>query len=522
MAPVDSESTPLVKVTDSEPSGCGDSPLCNPRSRLHRYVALIFICFLSFGSYYCYDNPAALEKEIERDLQKKTSEYVLLYSLYSYPNVILCFIGGYLIDRVFGIRLGTMIFSTLVTIGQVVFAFGAFTHKYFVMETGRFIFGLGGENLAVCQNAYSVAWFKGNELNMVFGLQLSFSRIGSTVNMNVNHHIYDFFSRFYAAEYAYKALGLTLFVGVGICLFSWLCGAIIGLLDRRATKILHKEDSTTGEVISLKDVKDFPATLWLIFIICVAYYVAIFPFVGLGLLLFEEKFGFTPNEAGLVNSIVFIISAAASPFLGFVVDKTGKNVFWVLLAIILSLAAHGMVAFTFWNPFVAMSVLGVAYSLLACALWPLVSLVVPEYQLGTAYGFMQSIQNLGLAVITQVAGIIVDKQGYLVLEIFFCAWLCVALIATIFLYLVDASKGGALNLSTAERNQIAAQSKVGVKSLGDEESVRSEDSFPGISPVVPRSAAQLRMRFLSRVGQQYFQIPESHRSHALAYPHVLK
>ena len=39
----------------------------------------------------------------------------------------------------------------------------------------------------------------------------------------------------------------------------------------------------TGEVIRLRDVKDFPLTLWLIFIICVSYYVAIFPFIGLGL-----------------------------------------------------------------------------------------------------------------------------------------------------------------------------------------------------------------------------------------------
>jgi hypothetical protein len=37
---------------------------------------------------------------------------------------------------------------------------------------------------------------------------------------------------------------------------------------------------------------------------------------------------------------------------------------------------------------------------------------------------MQSIQNLGLAVINQAAGIIVDAKGYLFLEVFFCAWLC--------------------------------------------------------------------------------------------------
>ena len=41
---------------------------------------------------------------------------------------------------------------------------------------------LGGENLAVAQNTYSVLWFKGKELNFVFGLLLSVSRIVSVVN----------------------------------------------------------------------------------------------------------------------------------------------------------------------------------------------------------------------------------------------------------------------------------------------------------------------------------------------------
>lgn len=41
-----------------------------------------------------------------------------------------------------------------------------------------FYFGrIGGESLAVAQNTYAVKWFKGRELNMVFGLQLSFSRV---------------------------------------------------------------------------------------------------------------------------------------------------------------------------------------------------------------------------------------------------------------------------------------------------------------------------------------------------------
>lgn len=42
-----------------------------------------------------------------------------------------------------------------------------------------FFFRIGGESLAVAQNTYAVSWFKGKELNLVFGLQLSMARIVS-------------------------------------------------------------------------------------------------------------------------------------------------------------------------------------------------------------------------------------------------------------------------------------------------------------------------------------------------------
>lgn len=37
-----------------------------------------------------------------------------------------------------------------------------------------------------------------------------------------------------------------------------------------------------GEVVRVRDVKNFPLSLWLIFFICVTYYVSIFPFISLG------------------------------------------------------------------------------------------------------------------------------------------------------------------------------------------------------------------------------------------------
>lgn len=70
---------------------------------------------------------------------------------------------------------------------------------------------IGGESLAVAQNAYAVSWFKGKELNMVFGLQLSFARVGSTVNFNLMVPLYDWINNFYKGH---TCLGIVLFIGI--------------------------------------------------------------------------------------------------------------------------------------------------------------------------------------------------------------------------------------------------------------------------------------------------------------------
>uniref|UniRef100_A0A3B3BX02 Lysosomal dipeptide transporter MFSD1 n=1 Tax=Oryzias melastigma TaxID=30732 RepID=A0A3B3BX02_ORYME len=473
------------------------SAICDPSRALHRVVVLTFMCFLGFGSYFCYDNPAALQTQVIQDLNLNTAKFMQLYAWYSWPNVVLCFFGGFLLDRVFGIRLGTIIFSLFVCVGQVIFAAGAWLDLFWLMEVGRFVFGIGGESLAVAQNTYAVNWFKGKELNLVFGLQLSMARLGSTVNMNIMGWVYNKVAAAVGSP-GYYTLGASLMIAAVTCVFSLICALVLGFLDKRAERILHKEQGKTGEVIKLTDVKDFPLTLWLIFIICVGYYVAIFPFIGLGQVFFIEKFNFSPAEARAVNSIVYIISAPASPVLGFMVDKTGRNVVWVITAVVATLAAHVMLAFTFWNPWIAMSLLGVSYSLLACALWPMVAFVVPEHQLGTAYGFMQSIQNLGLALIAMAAGAILDSRGYLVLEVFFCACICIALIAVVMLYFVDYVKGGDLNQSAA------ARAKVQKEATSDAEAKRrpSKQTQGDLARLAPMSAFSLRNRYLSRLGAQ--------------------
>ncbi|XP_032486911.1 major facilitator superfamily domain-containing protein 1 isoform X1 [Phocoena sinus] len=274
--------------------------LCDPSRLAHRLLVLLLMCFLGFGSYFCYDNPAALQTQVKRDMQVNTTKFMLLYAWYSWPNVVLCFFGGFLVDRVFGIRWGTIIFSCFVCVGQVVFALGGIFRAFWLMEFGRFVFGIGGESLAVAQNTYAVSWFKGKELNLVFGLQLSMARIGSTVNMNLMGWLYSKVEASLGSA-GHTTLGVTLIIGGITCILSLVCALALAYLDQRAERILHKEQGKTGEVIKLTDVKDFSFPLWLVFIICVGYYVAVFPFIGLGKVFFTEKFGFSSQAASAIN-----------------------------------------------------------------------------------------------------------------------------------------------------------------------------------------------------------------------------
>lgn len=138
---------------------------------------------------------------------------------------------------------------------------------------------------------------------------------------------------------------------------------------------------------------------------------------------FQRKYDLDQSTANTIDSIIYVISAFISPVLGILVDYTGRNLSWVFLSIVVTALSQCILAFTFWPPLMAMILMGIGYSILACALWPMVSLVIPEHQLGTAYGIMQSVQNLGLGTVVLAAGFIVDTAGYLVLEIFFLAWI---------------------------------------------------------------------------------------------------
>ena len=114
---------------------------------------------------------------------------------------------------------------------------------------------------------------------MVFGFQLSFARVGSTVNFLVMEPIYKYVSQYYVGP---TCIGIVLFLAALTCVGSMICACVLGVMDRRMEKVLRRGEGEEPQAVRLTDVKDFKGVFWLVAAICIAYYVAIFPFIALG------------------------------------------------------------------------------------------------------------------------------------------------------------------------------------------------------------------------------------------------
>ena len=155
-----------------------------------RWIVLMIICFSMFSYSYCYDNPVALQSQLQSRYNLSNIEYNLLYSAYTFPNMILPFFSGIFAD-IFSADLMIIIFFLFIVIGQGIFIIGCGISIYYIMFIGRFLFGIGAESFSLVITPLIYEYFKNKELSFALGLLLSLSRLGSSTNDYTTFLIYD-------------------------------------------------------------------------------------------------------------------------------------------------------------------------------------------------------------------------------------------------------------------------------------------------------------------------------------------
>jgi Na+/melibiose symporter-like transporter len=186
-----------------------------------------------------------------------------------------------------------------------------------------------------------------------------------------------------------KRLGLAILSATILVIISTLCAVVMLFLENRRKRILRTSSRfqpIKPDKITAKDVASFPPQIWLITLICIAFYSATIPFSALSKVYFMKKYQCDEWSASLQQSLFFMSTVVTSPLLGVIVDATGYNLSWVIGSICLATLSHVVFMFTFWNSFLPVLMLGISLSAMYASFWPMVSFIVPTHHLGTAFG----------------------------------------------------------------------------------------------------------------------------------------
>src|SRR3954453_8714914 len=141
----------------------------------YRWIVLFFISLTMFGNYYLYDSIAPVADLLKSQLGFSDQNIGRLYSMYSYSALSLLLFGGIIIDRI-GTKKAITLFGSLCAIAGILTAVSPNVH---VMYAGRFILGFGAESLIAAVTTALAKWFKGKEIGLAFGINLTIARLGS-------------------------------------------------------------------------------------------------------------------------------------------------------------------------------------------------------------------------------------------------------------------------------------------------------------------------------------------------------
>lgn len=361
-----------------------------PPPTIYRWAVLVVISLAMFGNYYVYDAVSPIADLLKEQLGFSDKNIGLLNAIYSVPNIFMVLIGGIIIDRI-GVKKGTLLFGTICFIGAAVTAFGG---NLTMMATGRLIFGIGAESLIVAVTCAIARWFKGKELSFAFGVNLTIARLGSFAALNSPTW----------AKPAFENWQWPLFITVGFGLICVVAGVLYWIMEDTAVRRYEVGHAGKTDKIVFADLFRFGKSFWLVVLLCVTFYSAIFPFQTFAVKFFMEAHGQSREFGGFLSSLLTLFAMIFTPLFGLLVDKVARRSLLMMWGSLLLVPVYLMMAYTNVHLLVPMAMMGIAFSLIPAIMWPSVAYLVEERKLGTAYGLMTMIQNIGLAGLNFLIG----------------------------------------------------------------------------------------------------------------------
>jgi len=387
-------------------------------SRTMRWVALAIVSFTMLCGYYFEKATSAFKTALIDNAGWTSTQFGFFRWSYMWLNVFagMLVIGGIILDKK-GIRFAGVMATIIMVCGAGLCGVGLWggvhwgfpvTTQLWIASCGFAIFCMGDEIAGITVSKTIVKWFKGKEMALAMGLEMAAARMGTGIAMAVGLPI------------AYK-WGVPAPVLVGVALLTiGMCAFIFYTrmdrkLDASEPPAPVSSSGNNEEAFKFSDILDIMKNkgFWLIAVLCVLFYSAVFPFLDYAVDLMVNKYGLDGKYAGLVPALLPFGNILLTPVFGSIYDRKGKGATIMAIGAVLLIVVHlifSVPAFAHWGYAVfAVLVLGVGFSLVPSAMWPSVPKLIPERQLGTAYAMIFFIQNIGLGLVPLLIGWVLDR-----------------------------------------------------------------------------------------------------------------
>ena len=435
-------------------------------SPVARWSVLVLIALMMFFGYMFVDVMSPLKSLVESSRGWDSSVFGTYAASEYFLNVFCFFLifAGIILDKM-GVRFTGLLSASLMVLGACIkyigisdwfqaTSFCGWLNSWWTALPGSakmaclgfMIFGCGCEMAGTTVSKAIAKWFKGKEMALAMGLEMAIARLGVFAVMWISPLIAAKFDSSVVAPVGF----CTALLVVGLLFFL-----IFTFMDRKfdaqlvEAGLMSTEKSPEDE-FHISDLgKIFSSKMfWIVALLCVLYYSAIFPFQRYAPNYLEVTLNVDAATASQLFSCFPILAMVLTPFLGAFLDFKGKGASMLMAGAIIMIVCHLSFAFVlpaFPSKGLAMLlivVLGVSFSLVPAALWPSVPKIIDEKILGSAYCLIFWVQNIGLCLVPLLIGVVLQKTGgYVMPMIIFSTFGILAFILTFLLKIEDKRKG---------------------------------------------------------------------------------
>ena len=394
-------------------------------SKVARWTALIIVSFTMMWGYFLTDAMSPLMDMLGISVEQggmgwSANDFGNFNWAYMWFNVFLFMLifGGIILDKI-GVRLTGIVSCLFMVIGAGI--------KYYAVEyiqpggeaifmglnqqvltacLGYAIFAVGTENCGITVTKVIAKWFAGHEMALAMGIQVAVARLGTALALAVGPVLAKKF------EVSTPLLLALVLLVVGLLSYIVFCVMDSRLDQQEDTSSLVGADDETfkmGDLTLILRSKGF----WLIALLCLCFYSAVFPFLKYATSLMINKYQVDPALAGTLPAILPFGNLLMTPIFGGIYDRYGKGATIMVIGSVLLIVVHVLFAMPilnyWWFAAIIMVVLGIAFSLVPSAMWPSVPKIIPLRLLGSAYALIFWVQNIGLGGVPLLIGYILSE-----------------------------------------------------------------------------------------------------------------